>query len=47
MFRIPLRGRNPAVIIQDTATPLNFIHVHSPTLEEAYLEMIGREEQKI
>ncbi len=45
-FRIMLRGKNPAAIIQSITTPLISLHIHSPTLEEAYLEMVGREEQK-
>ncbi|MFY9462826.1 MAG: ATP-binding cassette domain-containing protein [Candidatus Sungiibacteriota bacterium] len=45
-LRIALRGREASAIIQSIRTPLSFLHIHSPTLEEAYLEMIGREEQK-
>ncbi len=45
-FRIALRGKNPAAVIQNITTPLDHLHIHSPTLEEAYLEMVGREEQK-
>lgn len=45
-YRIALGGKNPAAIIQSIKTPLSFLHIHSPTLEEAYLEMVGREEQK-
>lgn len=44
--RITLRDHEAARIIQSLATPLTHLHIHNPTLEEAYLEMVGREEQK-
>jgi len=45
-LRVALGGRSAAAIIQSIRTPLTYLHIHSPTLEEAYLEMVGREEQK-
>lgn len=46
LFRVVLRNREAPQIIQAIKTPLTYLHIHSPTLEEAYLEMVGREEQK-
>ena len=45
-LRVTLGKREAAAIIQAIRTPLSYLHIHSPTLEEAYLEMVGREEQK-
>lgn len=45
-IRIVLQGRTAPTIIQSIKTPLTSLHIHNPTLEEAYLEMVGREEQK-
>jgi len=44
-FRVTLGKQNPAAIVQAIKTPLSHLAIHNPTLEEAYLEMIGRDEQ--
>lgn len=43
-FRISIGKQSAPQIIQQIRTPLSVLHIHSPTLEEAYLEMISREE---
>lgn len=41
-FRIPLHdGIRPQEIIRNIRTPLTTLHIHVPTLEEAYIEIIG------
>ncbi|MBI1863910.1 ABC transporter ATP-binding protein [Candidatus Woesebacteria bacterium] len=37
---INLRGKNPQKVISSIKTPLNYLDIHNPTLEDAYLEII-------
>lgn len=41
--RVDLRKKTPQQIIQQIKTPLTYLHVHNPTLEDAYLEIIGQD----
>lgn len=43
LFRISLNGKSAYQIIKAIHTPLTVLRIHNPTLEEAYLEMIGKE----
>lgn len=40
-IKIELKGRSAQKVIQQIKTPLSFIAIHIPTLEDAYLEIIG------
>ncbi len=41
VLRVGLNGESAQQIIASLHTPLNFLRIHAPTLEEAYLEVIG------
>ncbi len=41
-FQIGLNGRNAHHILKAIDTPLTMVKTHSPTIEDAYLEIIGR-----
>jgi ABC-2 type transport system ATP-binding protein len=43
-FRIELNGRGTHAVLRAIETPLNVVQTHSPTLEDAYLEIVGRGE---
>lgn len=43
--KIPLKNNNAQKIIQNIHTPLSVLKVHTPTLEDAYLEIISEKEQ--
>lgn len=45
-IKIPLKNNNTQEIIQNIDTPLNVLKVHTPSLEDAYLEIIGDTENK-
>ncbi|GAC1482906.1 MAG: ATP-binding cassette domain-containing protein [Candidatus Dormibacteria bacterium] len=40
-FRIPLTKRSAQEVIQSITTPLSVLKTHSPTLEDAYLGIVG------
>lgn len=40
-FKISLNGSSAQQIIKSINTDLNFLDIHNPTLEEAYLEIVG------
>ena len=40
-FRIYLDGLDPQRIIESIDTPLTLLQTHSPTLEDAYLKIVG------
>lgn len=46
LFRISLNGKTAYQLIKAIHTPLTVLKIHNPTLEEAYLEMIGKEEKQ-
>ncbi len=39
-IKIDLTGKNPQKVISSIKTPLNYLDIHNPTLEDAYLEII-------
>ena len=41
-FRVSLDGRTAHQILKSIDTPLTTVTIHTPTLEDAYLEIIGR-----
>ena len=41
MFKVSLKDRNAQEIIKMVDTPLSVLKIHSPTLEEAYLSVVG------
>jgi ABC-2 type transport system ATP-binding protein len=41
-FKIGLNGRNTQQVIKAIDTPLTVVKTHMPTLEDAYLEIVGR-----
>lgn len=42
VIQIPLNGKSPQKIIQTIKTPLSYLDIHIPTLEEAYLEVLNK-----
>jgi ABC-2 type transport system ATP-binding protein len=40
-YKVILNGREPQEIIQKISTPLSLLEIHNPTLEQAYVEIIG------
>jgi len=46
LFKIDLNGRSVQQIIQAIRTPLTLVKTHVPTLEDAYLEIVRREEER-
>lgn len=45
-FKISIAKENPQKIISSIKTDLSYLKTHSPTLEEAYLEIIDHNEEK-
>ncbi len=43
-FRLPIAGAEAHAVLRAIATPLTTLRTHTPTLEDAYLEIIGRTE---
>ncbi len=43
-FRIELEGRTTHAVLKAIDTPLNVVQTHTPALEDAYLEIVGRSE---
>ena len=41
-LRVLLNGHSPHQLLKAIDTPLSQISIHTPTLEDAYLEIIGR-----
>lgn len=44
LFKVSPGNKSAYQIVKELRTPLTILKIHNPTLEEAYLEMIGREE---
>ncbi len=44
-FRISLAGRGVHPVLRSIETPLSVVRTHTPTLEDAYLEIVKREEE--
>ena len=45
-FRLPLEGRSVHATLRSIETPLSLVRTHAPTLEDAYLAIVGREEEQ-
>lgn len=45
-IRVDLGNHEPAEVIQHMKTPLSFVRIHAPTLEEAYVELIETKNEK-
>jgi ABC-2 type transport system ATP-binding protein len=43
-FRVELDGRGTHAVLRAIETPLSVVQTHAPTLEDAYLEIVGRGE---
>ena len=43
-FRLPLDGRSAHALLRTIETPLTVVQKHAPSLEDAYLAIVGREE---
>ncbi|MCX6021947.1 MAG: ABC transporter ATP-binding protein [Chloroflexi bacterium] len=43
LFKVQLAGNTVHQVLRAIATPLTVVQTHTPTLEDAYLEVIGRE----
>jgi len=41
-FRVSLNDTKPQEIVQRIKTPLSLLEIHNPTLEQAYVEIIGK-----
>ncbi len=41
MLEINLKDKDPQKIIQSIKTPLTYLNIHNPSLEDAYLELVG------
>ena len=41
-IRIPVGGPRAPEVLRAIHTPLTFVRTHAPTLEDAYLEIVGR-----
>ncbi len=46
MFEINLTGKSTQKIIQSIKTPLSYLNIHNPSLEDAYLELVGYNNNK-
>ena len=44
-IRVRLDGRTIHHLLRSIETPLNVVRTHAPTLEDAYLEIVGRESE--
>ncbi len=42
-FRLELNGRSVHEVLRAIETPLTFVNIHTPSLEDAYLEIVGQE----
>jgi hypothetical protein len=45
-YRIDVEKRNVHQVIRSISTPLSDIKIHIPTLEDAYLEILSRQNQE-
>jgi ABC-2 type transport system ATP-binding protein len=43
-FRVELNGRTTHAVLKSIDTPLTLVQTHTPSLEDAYLEIVGRSE---
>ena len=45
-FRVELDGRGTHAVLKSIDTPLDMVQTHAPSLEDAYLEIVGRTESE-
>lgn len=45
-FRVELDGRGTHAVLKSIDTPLDVVQTHAPSLEDAYLEIVGRAESE-
>lgn len=45
-FKIVLTKKTAQETIKEIETPLSYLRIHTPTIEEAYLEILGQEEEQ-
>lgn len=43
--KIDLKGKNAHKVIQSIKTPLTYLDIHNPSLEDAYLEIVGEKHE--
>ena len=43
-FRVDLDGRSTHAVLKSIDTPLTLVQTHTPTLEDAYLDIVGRDD---
>ena len=41
LFKVAINGRNTHQLLKAIETPLSLVQVHQPSLEDAYLSIIG------
>jgi ABC-2 type transport system ATP-binding protein len=46
LLTIPLNGRSAHAVLRAIETPLTTVRTHAPTLEDAYLEIVGRKQDE-
>jgi ABC-2 type transport system ATP-binding protein len=46
MFRIGLNGHSTHQVLKSIDTPLTVVQTHQPTLEDAYLKIIGQDDEE-
>jgi len=44
-FQIPIEGRSTHATLRAIETPLTLVRTHAPSLEDAYLEIVGRSDE--
>jgi ABC-2 type transport system ATP-binding protein len=44
-FQVPLDGRSTHATLRAIETPLSIVRTHTPNLEDAYLEIVGRDDE--
>jgi len=44
-FQIPIEGRSTHATLRAIETPLTLVRIHAPSLEDAYLEIVGRSDE--
>jgi ABC-2 type transport system ATP-binding protein len=45
-FRLPVGGARIHAVLRSVATPLLLVRTHAPSLEDAYLEIVGRSDEE-
>lgn len=45
LVRVDLNGRSAQSVVQSIVTPLSVMRLHTPTLEDAYLSIVGGDDE--